>query len=116
MTSRGGQFLVSSGGQFFMSPDSAPVQDIVKLLGAPMIDFTWVAQAPLASMAAISIQDDANVARRRLLFELVKEPALVNPVKKTQERRCGGACFRRLSLRGVLPGLELGRGSLLIKA
>src|SRR5262249_60973123 len=115
MTSRGGHFLVSSGGQFFMSPDSAPVQDIVKLLGAPMIDFTWVAQAPLASMAAISIQDDANVARRRLLFELVKEPALVNPVKKTQERRCGGGFFRGIFRPGGFPVFGLGRGGVSFK-
>jgi hypothetical protein len=50
----------------------APVQDIVKLLGAALIDFAWVAHASLASMAAISIQDDANVVRHRSLFELIK--------------------------------------------
>jgi hypothetical protein len=64
----------------------APVQDIVQLLGATLIDFTWVAQASLASMAAISIQDDANVPRHRPAFEQIKESALVNPIKKTQEQ------------------------------
>src|SRR5207253_11443186 len=93
----------------------APVQNIVKLLRATLIDFTWVAQASLASMAAISIQDDANVARHRPLFELIQEPALVNPIKKTQQRRCGRAFVRRLSLRGVLPGVEPGRSSLFVK-
>jgi hypothetical protein len=34
-------------------------------------------------MAAISIQDYANVARHRPLFELIEESALVNPIKKT---------------------------------
>jgi hypothetical protein len=69
-------------------------------------------------MAAISIQDDANVARHRPLFELIKELAFVNPIKKTQEQRCGRAFVRRLSLRGggVLPDVEPGRGSLFVKA
>jgi hypothetical protein len=56
---------------------------MVKLLGTTLIDFIWIAQASLASMAAISIQDDANVARHRPLFELIDESALVNPIKKT---------------------------------
>ena len=93
----------------------APVQDIVKLLGTTLIDFTWIAQASLASMAAISVQDDANVARHRPLFELIQEPALVNPIKKTQQRRCGRAFVRRLSLRGFLPGVEPRRGSSSVK-
>src|SRR5262249_43512449 len=83
------------------TPVGAPVQDIVEPLGATLIDFTWVAQASLASMAAIAIQDDANVARHRPALELIKELALVKPIKKTQEQRCGGGAFgRRLSLGG----------------
>ena len=50
----------------------APLQDIVQLLGATLIDFTWVAHASLASMAAISIQDDANMMRHWPLFELIE--------------------------------------------
>jgi hypothetical protein len=33
------------------------------LLRGTFIDFTWVAHASFASMAAIPIQDDANVTR-----------------------------------------------------
>ena len=73
-----------------------PGQNIVKLLGATLIDCTWIAHASPASMAAISIQDDANVARHRPLFELTKESALVNPIKKAQEQRCVGAFVRRI--------------------
>jgi len=92
----------------------APVQDIVKLLGATLIDFTWVAQASLAGMAAISIQDDANVLRHRPPFELIEEPALINPIKETERQRCGCAFCRWLSLSSVPPGVEPGRGNLLI--
>jgi hypothetical protein len=43
------------------------------------------------------------------------ESALVNPVKKTQEQRCGRAFVRWLLLRGLLPRVELGRDSLFVK-
>jgi hypothetical protein len=66
-------------------------------------------------MAAISIQDDTNVARHRPAFEPIKESALVKPIKKTQEQRCGRAFGRRLSLGGVLPGLEPDRGGLFVE-
>jgi hypothetical protein len=67
-------------------------------------------------MAAISIQDDANMAWRRPLFELIKQSALVNPIKKAQEQRCGRAFAGPLSLSGAfLPGDDAGGGSLLIK-
>jgi hypothetical protein len=42
--------------------------------------FTWIAYASLAGMAAIPIQDDANVARHRLLFNLAEKTAFINPV------------------------------------
>jgi hypothetical protein len=87
--------------------------NIVKLLGATLIDFTWVAQASLAGMAAISIQDDANV-RHRPPFELIEEPALINPIKETERQRRGRAFVRWLSLSSVPPGVEPGRGNLLI--
>src|SRR5215831_13515623 len=48
-------------------------------------------------MAAISVQDDANMAWRRPLFELIKQSALVNPIKKAQEQRCGRAFAGPLS-------------------
>src|SRR6516162_5291620 len=88
---------------------------MVKLLGTTLIDLIWVAQASLASMAAISIQDDANVARHRPLFELIKEPALVNPIKKTQGQRYGRAFVGWLLLGGLVPRVEPGRGSLFFK-
>ena len=55
------------------------------LVGATLIDLAWIAQASLAGMAAISVQDDADMARHRPLLELMKESALVNPIKETQE-------------------------------
>jgi hypothetical protein len=72
----------------------APVQDFIKLLGTALIDLTWVAHAPLVSMATISIQDDANMVRYRPLFEPVKDSVLVNPIKKTHEQRSGRALIR----------------------
>src|SRR5262249_22825178 len=87
-----------------------PVQDMVKLLGTTLIDFIWVAQASLASMAAISIQDDANVAWHPPLFELIEEAALINPIKKTEERRRSRAVVGRPSLLGSLPGVKPRRG------
>jgi hypothetical protein len=64
-------------------------------------------------MAAISIQDDANMAWRRPLFELIKQSALVNPIKKSQEQRCGRAFAGPLSLSGAfLPGDDASGGSL----
>src|SRR6266404_7290338 len=88
----------------------APVQDFVQLLRATLIDFTWIAHAPLGRMAAISIQDDANMAWHRPLFELIKQSALVNPIKKAQEQRCGRAfAAGPLSLSGAfLPGDDAG--------
>jgi hypothetical protein len=38
-----------------------------------------------ASVAAISIKDNANVARQRSSLEPVQESALVNPVEKLQQ-------------------------------
>src|SRR5436190_9651638 len=93
----------------------APVQDLVELVGATLIDLAWIAQASLAGMAAISVQDDADVARHRPLRELMKEAALVNPIKGTQEQRSRRALVGRLALRGALPGLELRRASSSIK-
>jgi hypothetical protein len=87
----------------------------VKLLGTTLIDLIWVAQASLASMAGISIQDDANVARHRPLFKLIEESALVNPIKKTYKRRGSRAVVRRPSLLGSLPSVEPGRGSLSVE-
>ena len=60
-------------------------------------------------MAAISVQDDADVARHRLLFELINDPALVNPIKKA-ENKCGCALVGWLSLDGLTPSVKLGRG------
>src|SRR5438045_8313368 len=51
----------------------APVQDLVELVGATLINLARIAQAALASMAAISVQDDADMARHRPLLELMKE-------------------------------------------
>jgi hypothetical protein len=58
-------------------------------------------------MSAISVQNDANMTRHRPLFELIKQ-------------RCGGAFVTPLSFNGpsrrsVPPGVELGKGSLLVK-
>ena len=66
-------------------------------------------------MAAIPIQDDANVARHRLLFKLIEEPALVNPIQPTEEQRRGRAFVWARSLRSLLPGVEPGKGSLFVK-
>jgi hypothetical protein len=66
-------------------------------------------------MAAISIKDDANMARHWPAFELIKESAFVKPIKKTLEQRCGRAFGRWLSLGGVLPGLEPDKGGLFVK-
>jgi hypothetical protein len=72
-------------------------------------------------MPAISVQNDANMTRHLPLFDLIKQPALINPVKRAQERRCGSAFVRPLSLNGrscrsVPPSVELGKGSLLVKS
>jgi len=55
------------------------------------------------------------VARHRPLFELIEEPTLVNPIKKTQAQRCGRAFVGWLLLGGLLPRVESGRGSLFFK-
>jgi hypothetical protein len=38
-------------------------------------------------VAAISIQDNANVARQRSSFDLAQQSTLVNPVEKSQQLR-----------------------------
>jgi hypothetical protein len=63
-------------------------------------------------MAAIAVQDDTDVARHRPPFELIKEPALVNPIKKTEEQRCGLALSRWRSRGGRPPDIEPGEGRL----
>jgi hypothetical protein len=35
----------------------------IELLGAASIDFAWVAQSALKTMATVAVQDDADVAR-----------------------------------------------------
>ena len=52
-----------------------------------MIDFTRVAGAATATVAAISVQDNANVARQRSSFDLTQESTLVNPVEKSEQLR-----------------------------
>jgi hypothetical protein len=37
-------------------------------------------------MAAIPIQADTNVARHRLLLNLVEKPALINPIQEAEEK------------------------------
>jgi hypothetical protein len=66
-------------------------QDIVKLLGATLIDFAWVAQASLASTAPISIQDDANVADLSKLD-------LLHPDRRVahRQRPCADRCPRQV--------------------
>src|SRR5262249_17569812 len=71
--------------------------------------------APLASMATISIQDDANMVRYRPLFELIKESALVDPIKKTQEQRWGRALIRWSPLCGALSTVEPDKGGLFVR-
>ncbi|MGA7455060.1 MAG: HGGxSTG domain-containing protein [Rhodoplanes sp.] len=44
-------------------PCMSPAVSGKKRCSATFIDFTWVAHASFASMAAIPIQDDANVTR-----------------------------------------------------
>src|SRR5262245_48594316 len=98
-------------------PYPTAIVNVIKLYCAVAVSAARIAatQASLASVAAISTQDDSNMARRRLLFELVKEPALVNPIKKTEEQRSGRAFVRWLALRGVLRGVEPRRGSSSVK-
>jgi hypothetical protein len=52
-----------------------------------LIDFTRVGHAAAATVAAISIQDNANVARQRSSFDLAQESTLVTPVEKSQQLR-----------------------------
>jgi hypothetical protein len=71
-------------------------------------------------MPAISIQNNANVSRHQSLFDLAKQSALVNPIKKAEEQRCGFALIRppslsRRSCCDVPPDVERGRDSLFIK-
>jgi hypothetical protein len=66
-------------------------------------------------MATISIQDDANMVRYRPLFELIKESALVDPIKKTQEQRWGRALIRWSPLCGALSTVEPDKGGLFVR-
>src|SRR5262249_51131597 len=84
-----------------------PIKDIVELVGPILIDFTRGAEALTASMAAISVQDDANVARQRSPLELTQESALVNPVQKLQQLWAGSAFAAGLSLSTRLAEIDL---------
>src|SRR6516164_5033799 len=54
------------------------------------------------------------MAWHRSMFELIKQSALVNPIKKSQEKRCGRAFAGLLSLsEAFLAGDDAGGGSLL---
>jgi hypothetical protein len=57
-------------------------------------------------MAAVAIKDDANMTWHWPLFELMKEQALVNPIKKRQEQRSGRDFLRVLSFRSVMTHVE----------
>src|SRR5262245_7517067 len=66
-------------------------------------------------MATVSIQDDANMVRYRPLFELIEESAFVNPIKKTQEQRCGRGLIRWPPLRGTLFTVEPAKGGSFVR-
>ena len=63
-----------------------------------MIDFMRGTETMTASVAAISIKDNANVAGQRSSLELVQESALVNPVEKPQQPRRSKALVADFSL------------------
>jgi hypothetical protein len=72
-----------------------------------LIDFTRVANAVTATVAAISVQDNANVARQRFSFDLAQQSTFVNPVEKSQQRR-GNAAFKGPLLHSRL--IDIGQG------
>src|SRR5262249_32140128 len=74
------------------------VQDVVEFGGSIVIDFMRGTETMTASVAAISIKDNANVARQRSSLELVQESALVNPVEKLQQPRWSKALIVEFSL------------------
>jgi hypothetical protein len=59
-----------------------------------LIDFTRVAEAATATVAAISVQDNANVARQRFSFDSAQESTFVNPVEESQQPRRGNAALK----------------------
>jgi hypothetical protein len=89
---------------------STPVQDVIEFVGAALIDFTRVAEAATASVAAISIQDNANVARQRSSFDLAQQSTLVNPVEKSQQLR-GPSSAKNPLLHGRVVNIDQGGAS-----
>ena len=63
------------------------VQGIVEFVGSELIDLARVADTATAGVAAISVQNDAYVARHRSLLELTQEPMFVNPIERSQQSR-----------------------------
>ena len=61
-------------------------------------------------MAAISIQNDAHMARHRSPFELMQELTLVYPVQKPQQLRSSHTLTAETSLNRCLVDIQGGEG------
>jgi pantoate kinase len=49
-----------------------------------LIDLTRIAEASALTMTAVSIQDDADVARQSSARQLMQQPPLVKPIEESQ--------------------------------
>src|SRR6266446_1423746 len=54
-----------------------PCEDLVELVGAEIVEFSRLGDAQRASVAAIAVEDDADVARRRPASDIADKPPSV---------------------------------------
>jgi hypothetical protein len=72
---------------------SAPVQDIVELVGATLVDFTWVAQASMPRHVCIILDEPPSSLldlRAPLLNQLKQRPMAAMLVSELPQARSGG--------------------------
>jgi len=65
----------------------APFEDLIKLVGADIVELSRLGDAERAAVAAVAVEDDADVARHRPAPDLADQPPGVEVIDETEHRR-----------------------------
>ena len=64
----------------------APFEDLVELVGAQIIDRARLDDAERAAMAAVAVENDADMTRPRAASDIAGEPAGVKIIEEPEHR------------------------------
>jgi hypothetical protein len=99
-TSIGGRltFSVENTQSVTAGMPSSAFEDIVKLVGAALVNPKRIVEATLTTVASVPVEDNTDVARHRPRFDLAAQPTFVKPIQSIQEQRPDVARGRYLPL------------------